>query len=407
VLNDELKDLYMSKINIDEIEVTGKMTFVRVDYNVPLDDAGSITDDTRIRGSLPTIRYLLEHQARIILASHLGRPKDKPTSGMSLRPVATRLSELLGHEVIFIDDCIGSKVASLKQTMKGGDIVLLENLRFYPGEKKNNETFIAELAAGIEVFVNDAFGTSHRDQASMTGIPKHVPVAVTGFLVRSELEHFLTLMADPQKPFVAILGGAKVSDKIGIIRKLLEKVDTVLIGGGMAYTFLKAQKFEVGNSLVENDQLDVALELLAGARDLGVEFLLPLDNIVARKTDDDEVKTSTVRNENIPSSWMALDIGPETARMFSDKIRKAKTIFWNGPMGVFEKEQFRNGTIAVAKAVTESKGMSVVGGGDSVAAIKMFGLEDKITHLSTGGGASLEFLEGQILPGIAVLTNRK
>ncbi|MBN2385105.1 phosphoglycerate kinase [bacterium] len=402
---EDLKEIYEKKLNLDEIEVEGKLVFVRVDYNVPLDDNGSITDDTRIVGSLPTVRYLLEHKARIILASHLGRPKDKPTLALSLKPVAIRLGELLGQEIIFTNDCIGEEVAATKKKVQPGQIILLENLRFHSGETKNNEQFIAELAAGIDIFVNDAFGTSHRDQSSMTGIPRHVPVSVTGFLVKREIDHFLDLMSAPQKPFVAILGGAKVSDKIKIIQKLLERVDTILIGGGMAYTFLKALKYEVGNSLVEPERLDVAQGLMDEAKDLGIEFLLPVDNVVAKKTDD-EVKTSIVRNENIPSSWMALDIGPETVRLYSDKIRKAKTVFWNGPMGVFEKEQFQGGTLAIAKAVAECKGKSVVGGGDSVAAINMFGLEKKITHLSTGGGASLEFIQGILLPGITVLSDR-
>lgn len=405
MLSEELKDFYDNKVNVAEVDVTGKRTFVRVDFNVPLDNSGSITDDTRIRAALPTIRYLIDNNAKVILASHLGRPKGKITSSLSLRPVAKRLEELLGKRVNFIDDCIGPKVAQAKVNMENGDILLLENLRFHPGEKKNTDDFISQLSSDIDIFVNDAFGTSHRDQASMTGIPKKVKIAVTGFLVKKEVSTFFNLLTSPQKPFLAILGGAKVSDKIGIIQKLLEKVDIILIGGGMAYTFLRAQKYDVGQSLVESEYIETALGLISEAKDLGIEFLLPVDNIVARKTDD-EVKTSVVRNENIPSSWMALDIGPETIKLYSNRIRKAKTIFWNGPMGVFEKEQFRNGTLAIAEAVAACKADSVVGGGDSVAAINMFGLQDQISHLSTGGGASMEFVQGKILPGIAVLSDK-
>lgn len=400
-----IQEHHYNKLNVDDVDVAGKAVFVRVDYNVPLDSNQNITDDTRIVASLPTITYLLEKGARVIAASHLGRPKGKRTAALSLKPVAEYLEKLLNKKVVFVNDCIGPVVKSAKNDLHDGEILLLENLRFHAGEKKNDPAFIAELAEGIDVFVNDAFGTSHRDQASMTGIPKLVGVATTGFLVQKEINYLSRILSKPEKPFVAILGGAKVSDKIGIIQKLLEKVDNILIGGGMAYTFLKALKLDVGNSLVEPDRVQTALDLMAEAKDLGIEIILPIDNIVACKTND-EVKTSVVKNENIPSSWMALDIGPETVKFYSEKILSAKTIFWNGPMGVFEEEQFRNGTLGIAQAVAESSAVSVVGGGDSVAAIKMFHLEDQITHISTGGGASLEFVQGKILPGIGVLTDK-
>lgn len=403
IMNNETLIGYNKK-NLKDVDVENKIVFVRVDFNVPLNEYGLITDDNRIKSSLETIKYLIDNKAKIILASHMGRPKGKIDARLSLFPVSERLSELLNYPVKFVHDCIGDEVQKAKEELKSGDVLLLENLRFHPEEKKNEHKFISKLAENIDIFVNDAFGTSHRNQASMTGVPTKVPLAVTGFLVKKELEAFSKMLSNPKKPFIAILGGAKVSDKITVIQKLFEKVDTILIGGGMAYTFLKALKFDVGNSLVENDRLQTALDILAEAKDLGIEFLLPVDNIVANKMDD-EVKTSTVKNENIPSSWMALDIGHETVALFSSKIKKAKTIFWNGPMGVFEKELFRKGTLGIAKAVADSPATSIVGGGDSVAAIKMFNLENKIDHISTGGGASIELVQGKILPGIEVLTN--
>ncbi|MFC1852143.1 phosphoglycerate kinase [candidate division CSSED10-310 bacterium] len=405
MIDTEIQKKFYNKLNIDEIDVAGKKVFVRTDYDVPLDDENNIKDDALIRASLETISYLIDNNAKIVLASHLGCPKGKFNPALSLKPVARRLGELLHRNIPLLPDCIGTHVSQYINNLGEGEVILLENLRFHPGEKKDMDPFSAALNHGYDVYVNEAFGSCHRDHASISSLPKHIPLAVTGFHVKKEMNIFLQIMTDPQRPFVALLGGAKVSEKIGLIQKLLEKVDSLLIGGGMAYTFLKAIKFDVGNSLVEGEYLDIALELLNEAQDLGVEFLLPVDNIVARKTVD-EVKTSTVRNENIPSSWMALDIGPETTRIYTEKIQNARTVFWNGPVGVFEKELFCGGTQSIAQTIAESEAASIVGGGDTVLAINVFSLVDKMTHISTGNKASLQFLEGKILPGIAVLTDK-
>lgn len=393
----------MKKMCIDELELQGKRVLIRVDFNVPLDPQGEVADDTRIQAALPTIRYALERGAKVLLISHLGRPKGRDPK-LSLKPVAVRLSRLLQRPVQMAEDAIGEAVQAQVASMAEGDILMLENVRFHPEEEKNDETFSRALAALCDLYVNDAFGTAHRAHASTEGVTKFVPIAACGFLMRKELDYLGRVIASPERPFMAILGGAKVSDKLGVLQRLLDKVDGLLIGGGMAYTFLKAQGFEVGNSLVEEKQLSAAQQILDRAKALGVSFLLPIDHVVAEKVEAEaQVK---IVGEAIPKGWMGLDIGPRTREAFAERIRKAKTIFWNGPMGVFELSPFREGTLFVAKAVAESGATSIVGGGDSVAAITQMGLADRITHLSTGGGATLEFVEGRPLPGVAALTDR-
>lgn len=393
----------MKKMCIDELELQGKRVLIRVDFNVPLDPQGEVADDTRIQAALPTIRYALERGAKVLLISHLGRPKGRDPK-LSLKPVAVHLSRLLQRPVQMAEDTIGEAVQAQVASMVEGDILMLENVRFHPEEEKNDETFSRALAALCDLYVNDAFGTAHRAHASTEGVTKFVPIAACGFLMRKELDYLGRVIASPERPFMAILGGAKVSDKLGVLQRLLDKVDGLLIGGGMAYTFLKAQGFEVGNSLVEEKQLSAAQQILDRARALGVSFLLPIDHVVAEKVEA-EVQVKIV-GEAIPKGWMGLDIGPRTREAFAERIKKAKTIFWNGPMGVFELSPFREGTLFVAKAVAESGATSIVGGGDSVAAITQMGLHDQITHLSTGGGATLEFVEGRPLPGVAALTDR-
>jgi phosphoglycerate kinase len=386
---------------IDQIELKGKRVFIRVDFNVPQDEKNNITDDTRILHSLPTIRFASDAGAKVILASHLGRPKGKRDPKFSLAPVAERLSKLIGKKVALAPDCIGAEVQTRIGEMKEREIVLLENLRFHPEEEKNEEAFSMALASLCDVYVDDAFGAAHRAHASTEGMTRFVKTVAAGFLMTKEIDSLEKALLSPKKPYVAILGGAKVSDKIGVIQNLLDKVTTLLIGGGMAYTFLKGEGFQVGKSLVEEGQIGFSLKLLEKAKGK-IQFLLPSDHIAAERMDI-QAKRETVKNDKIPSGWVCLDIGPETVKTFSEEIKSAKTIVWNGPMGVFEMEPFSQGTFAIAKAIADSSAFSIVGGGDSVSAVNKAGVADKISHISTGGGASLEFLEGKKLPGIEAL----
>ena len=386
---------------VDQIELRGRRVFIRVDFNVPMDEKNNITDDTRILLSLPTIRFVIEAGGKVILASHLGRPKGKKDPKFSLTPVAERLSRLLGRKVDLAADCIGEEVQKQIGGMKEGEVLLLENLRFHPEEEKNDEGFSKTLASLCDVYINDAFGAAHRAHASTEGMTRYIKTVAAGFLMMKEVESLEKALVNPQKPYVAILGGAKVSDKIGVIQNLLDKVTTLLIGGGMAYTFLKAEGFQVGKSLVEEDQIGFSLNLLEKAKGK-IKFLLPSDHIAAERMDV-QAKREIVKNDKIPSGWICLDIGPETVKIFSEEIKPAKTIVWNGPMGVFEMEPFSQGTFAIAKAIANSSAFSIVGGGDSVAAVNKAGVADRISHISTGGGASLEFLEGKKLPGIEAL----
>ena len=389
---------------VDQVELKEKRVFIRVDFNVPLDEKNEITDDTRIVLSLPTIRFVMDAGGRAILASHLGRPKGKRDPKFSLAPVAERLSELLKKKVTLATDCIGEEVMKQILGMKAGEMLLLENLRYHPEEEKNEESFSKALASLCDVYIDDAFGAAHRAHASTEGMTRYVKVKAAGFLMKKEIESLEKALRNPQKPYVAILGGAKVSDKIGVIQNLLESVTTLLIGGGMAYTFLKAEGFEVGKSLLEEDQIEFSRSLLKKAAGK-IKFLLPSDHVAAEKMDV-QAKRQVVKNETIPSGWFCLDIGPETVRAFSEEIEPAKTIVWNGPMGVFEMEPFSQGTFAIARAVAGSSAFSIVGGGDSVAAVNQAGVAEKISHISTGGGASLEFLEGKKLPGIEALRRK-
>ncbi len=386
---------------VDQIGLKGKRVFVRVDFNVPQDEKNNITDDTRILLSLPTVRFVSEAGGKVILASHLGRPKGKRDLKFSLAPVAKRLSELLGKKVTLATDCIGEEVQKQVEGLREGEVVLLENLRFHPEEEKNEEAFSKALVSLCDIYVNDAFGAAHRAHASTEGMTRFVKTVAAGFLMMKEVESLEKALVNPQKPYVAILGGAKVSDKIGVIQNLLGKVTTLLIGGGMAYTFLRAEGFQVGKSLVEEDQIGLSLSLLERARGK-ITFLLPSDHVAAERMDI-QAKREVVKNDKIPSGWVCLDIGPETVKTFSREILSAKTIVWNGPMGVFELEPFSQGTFAIAKAIAHSSAFSIVGGGDTVAAVNRAGVGDRISHISTGGGASLEFLEGKKLPGIEAL----
>ncbi len=412
----------MKKKTVKDVALDGRRVLMRVDFNVPLKD-GRVDDDTRIRAALPTIQYVLERGASVVLMSHLGRPKGKPVDELSLRPVAKRAGELLGKPVGFVSDCVGEEVRKTASLLQRGEVLLLENLRFHPEEegkvrlpegaseeeqrtakeemKQRQIEFARELASLGEVYVNDAFGTAHRAHASVAIVPTFFKEKVAGFLMEKEIEYLGRALAAPERPFVAIIGGAKISGKIDVLSNLLGKVDSLLIGGGMAYTFYRAQGLPTGNSLVEEDKIELAAQIMAEAEKRGVELLLPVDNVVADNFAED-ANTQVVGRE-IPEGWMALDIGPQSCREFSQRIAKARTVVWNGPMGCFEMEPFAEGTRKIAEAVAEADCVSIVGGGDSVSAVKRFGLADRMTHVSTGGGASLEFLEGKELPGIAVL----
>ncbi|HDN79718.1 MAG TPA: phosphoglycerate kinase [Chloroflexi bacterium] len=388
----------MRKKTIRDVDVKGKRVLVRVDFNVPLAD-GKVADDRRIRAALPTIQYLLDHGAAVILMSHLGRPKGKVVPELRMDPVAERLSQLLGQPVRKLDDCIGPEVEAAVRAMKPGDVILLENTRFHPEERKNDPEFARKLASLADLFVNDAFGTAHRAHASTVGVARYLP-AVAGFLMERELRFLGQALESPERPFVALLGGAKISDKIGVIRNLLSKVDALLIGGGMANTFFKAQGYKVGDSLVEDEAIDTAKGLLDEAGD---KLILPVDVVIADKVAPDAA-VKTIKVGDVPAGWRILDIGPETVEFFKGKLQGARTVVWNGPMGVFEVEPFAKGTFAIAEALAELEGATViVGGGDSAAAVEKAGVADRITHVSTGGGASLEFLEGKELPGVAAL----
>jgi phosphoglycerate kinase len=387
--------------SIEDLNLTGKIVFMRVDFNVPL-ERGHITDDTRIVGALPSIRYALEHGARLILASHLGRPKGGRAPEFSLEPVAARLADLLRQDVILADDCIGDGVRKLVTDLRDGQLLLLENVRFYKEEEANDEVFAQKLANGAQVYIDDAFGALHRAHASVAAITKFIPEKGMGLLVRSELEHLGYLLKSPAKPFLAILGGAKVSDKIKVIENLMNRIDVLLIGGAMAYTFLEAKGVKVGDSLVEKDRVSLAGSLLERARQRNVQIILPIDHIVAPSPEAAAERRET-QGESIPDGLKGFDIGPKTIRLYQDELRQARTVFWNGPMGLFENAAFSEGTRAIARALADHPGYTVVGGGDSAAALAAFGLSDRVTHVSTGGGASLEFLEGRTLPGIAVL----
>jgi phosphoglycerate kinase len=398
----------MNKMTIEDIEVQGKRVLVRVDFNVPQDETGRITDDRRIRAALPTIRYLIERGARTILASHLGRPKGKPEdrAKFTLKPVAERLGELLGKPVPLAPDCVGAEVEKMVQEMKNGDVLLLENVRFHPEEENNDPDFAKQLAGLAEVYVNDAFGTAHRAHASTEGVARYLP-GVAGYLMQKELVYLGGALANPKRPFIAVLGGAKVKDKIPVIENLVSKVDRLIIGGGMAYTFLKAQGKEIGRSLLDADSLDFCREMLAKAGD---KILLPVDVVVADgnpfEQGADAVQTRVVSVDAIPADWQGVDIGPETQKRFAEAVKGAGTVVWNGPMGIFEFDQFAVGTRAMAQALADSGAVTIVGGGDSAAAVEQLGFADKMTHISTGGGASLEFLEGRVLPGVAALQDK-
>ena len=394
----------LAKKSVEDVDVKNKCVLVRVDFNVPLAD-GVISDDTRIKAALPTIKYLIDNNAKTILVSHLGRPKGQVKAELKMDPVAKRLGELLNKEVLKIDVCVGDAAKKAVEDMQLGDVLLLENVRFYPEETKNDPEFAKELAELADLFVNDAFGTAHRAHASTVGVAKYLP-AVAGFLMKKEIEMLSKVLFDPVRPFVATLGGAKVSDKIGVINNLLDKVDCLIIGGGMANTFLKANGIKVANSLVEEDKLELAKELQEKAKEKGVKLLLPLDAVVALSIEATG-GIGEVPVDQVPGDCMILDIGTKTAELFAKEVKTAGTVVWNGPMGVFEKEAFAKGTEALARALADSKAISVVGGGDTAAAIKKLGVTDKITHVSTGGGASLEFLEGKELPGIAVLMDKE
>jgi len=394
----------MNKKSVKDIDLKGQRVFCRVDFNVPMKD-GQITDDTRIRAALPTIQYLTEQGAKVILASHLGRPKGAVVEEMRLTPVAGRLSELLGKDVKKADEAFGDSVKALVSEMAEGDVLLLENVRFYAGEEKNDPELAKAFAELADVYVNDAFGAAHRAHASTEGIAHHLP-AVSGLLMEKELDVLGKALSNPERPFTAIIGGAKVKDKIGVIDNLLEKVDNLIIGGGLAYTFIKAQGHEIGKSLLEEDKIDLALSFIKKAEEKGVKFYMPIDAVIADEFSEN-ANTDVVGIDAIPADWQSLDIGPKTTELYADVIKKSKLVIWNGPMGVFEMDKFAGGTKGVAEALAASEGTySVIGGGDSAAAVEKFDLADKMSHISTGGGASLEFMEGKVLPGVVALNDK-
>ncbi|MED1946931.1 MULTISPECIES: phosphoglycerate kinase [Brevibacillus] len=394
----------MNKKSIRDVELAGKRVFCRVDFNVPMQD-GVITDDTRIRAAVPTIRFMMEAGAKVILASHFGRPKGQVVEEMRLTPVAAHLSSLLGKDVRKLEDCHGADVEAAVERMESGDVILLENVRFHAGEEKNDPELAKSFAALADLFVNDAFGTAHRAHASTAGIAEYIP-AVAGLLMEKEIRFMGGALSNPERPFTAIVGGAKVKDKIAVIENLLTKVDHLIIGGGMANTFLKAQGYGIGASLCEDDKLDLARTLMDQAKERGVQLLMPVDVVVADRFAADAEK-QVVAIDAIPEGWMALDIGPKTVEQYHSVIVDSKTVVWNGPMGVFEMDAFADGTIGVAKAMAACSGTTIIGGGDSVAAVEKAGVAEQMTHISTGGGASLEFMEGKELPGVAVLADNK
>ena len=395
----------MNKKTIRDIDVTGKKVLVRCDFNVPLDkETGEITNDLRIVGALPTIKYLLENKAKVILCSHLGKPKGEVKPNLSLAPVAKRLSEYLGFEVKLAKDIIGEDAKKLASEVKEGEAILLENVRFDSREEANDAKFSKELASLADIYVNDAFGTAHRAHSSTAGVADYLP-AVCGFLIEKEVQMLGDSLNNPVRPFVAILGGAKVSDKIKVIENLIEKADSIIIGGGMTYTFLKAMGYNVGNSICELDRLDIAKETMKKAEEKNVKLLFPVDTVCGKEFSN-ETEIKTVNSKEIPDGWQGLDIGPESVKLFTEELQKAKTVMWNGPLGVFEFENFAKGTNAIAKVLSEIDATTIIGGGDSAAAVEKGGYSEKMTHISTGGGASLEFLEGKVLPGIDCLENK-
>ncbi|MCU0342596.1 MAG: phosphoglycerate kinase [Ignavibacterium sp.] len=399
----------MNKLSIDKVELKGKRVLVRVDFNVPLDENLNITDDIRITESLPTIKKIVADGGKAILMSHLGRPKGGPNPKYSLKPTAQRLSELLGKEVKLAPDCIGTETKTMVDAMKDGDVLILENVRFHAEEEKNDPAFAKQLAELGDVYINDAFGSAHRAHASTEGVTKYIKICAAGYLMQKELDYLGGAITNPKRPYVAILGGAKISGKIDVINNLLGKVDTLIVGGGMAYTFYKAEGKEIGTSLLEAEKIDLAKEVLSNAKKSGIKFLLPKDVVVAGEFNNDSPST-VVSVDAMPADKMGLDIGPETIKLFSDELKNAKTIVWNGPMGVFEMDNFAKGTNAIAQVladVTAAGSITVIGGGDSAAAITKAGLKDKVSHVSTGGGASLEFLEGKALPGVVALNDVK
>lgn len=397
-----------NKVSVEDLDVKGKKVLVRCDFNVPLDENGNITDENRIVGALPTIKYLMDNGAKVILCSHMGKPKGQPVASLSLAPVAKRLSEKLGKEVIFAadDNVVGENAKSAVAAMSDGDVILLENTRYRVEETKNVDEFSKELASLADIFVNDAFGTAHRAHCSNVGVTKYLPTAAAGYLIQKEIDFLGNAVNNPKRPLAAILGGSKVSSKISVINNLLEKVDTLIIGGGMAYTFMKANGENVGDSLLEEDYVDYAKDMMAKAKEKGVNLLIPVDTVITQEFNNDAPSKVVTEEEGIPNGWQGLDIGPKTIELFSNAVKDAKTVVWNGPMGVFEMPNFAKGTNAIAQVLADIDAVTIIGGGDSVAAVNQAGLGDKMSHISTGGGASMEFLEGKELPGIVALTDK-